>query len=529
MKLKYISKFLILNSVVILTACNTDSNSTNNAVNTTPLTTKYYQTKTPYQPQQTLNDYQQPPTGFNPVFTEMVARHGSRGLSSMKYDLALYNLWKQAKAENALTPLGETLGADLEKMMKANILLGYGVTGIRQFGYGNESQLGIEEHQGIANRLLKRLPDLFDATPMGNRDILVQSSGVDRAVDSAKFFTNEIVTERPDLKEKIIPISYTNLSSNNSPSIADQSVDRFLLYFHSLNEQTDASQINSTLKQNIYDASLKYQNFEENNVNLKQKLNELSNNINAQNIALQVLTPLFKDAFIQKLGSQGYTFSNTGSFTAIAPDGTQITEKGKGKNTIANKVDAAAYLYEIYSIAPGMKKELAGSDFDQYMPTNAAQFYAEFNDAQDFYEKGPSFSESNQVTSQIAQGLKQDFFDQVDQVVNKTQQHKAVLRFAHAEIMIPFATTFEIKDMMAALPLAQTYNYQNSHWRGEVISPMAANMQWDIYQNSQGYTLVKMLYNEKETLFKPACNYARYSQNSYFYDYEKLKQCYFAN
>ena len=46
-----------------------------------------------------------------------MARHGSRGLSSIKYDLALYNLWKQAKAENALTALGEKLGADLEKMM----------------------------------------------------------------------------------------------------------------------------------------------------------------------------------------------------------------------------------------------------------------------------------------------------------------------------------------------------------------------------------------------------------------------------
>ena len=90
-----------------------------------------------------------------------MARHGSRGLSSLKYDLALYNLWKQAKAENALTPLGEQLGADLEAMMKANILLGYGVEGIRQYGYGNETMTGILEHRGIADRLLQRLPTLF--------------------------------------------------------------------------------------------------------------------------------------------------------------------------------------------------------------------------------------------------------------------------------------------------------------------------------------------------------------------------------
>lgn len=80
--------------------------------------------------------------------------------------------------------------------------------------------------------------------------------------------------------------------------------------------------------------------------------------------------------------------------------------------------------------------------------------------------------------------------------------------------------------MMQTLPLRQTYNYTNSAWRGELVSPMAANLQWDIYQNAQGATLVKMLYNEKETLFKPACDYARYRTNSFYYDYLKLKQCY---
>ena len=531
MKTKNILKFLMAASgILVLSACNDhDDNDSTSEHSAAVETSAYVQTKTPYKPQQDLNSYQSAPTGFQPVFTELVARHGSRGLSSIKYDLALYNLWKQAKADHALTPLGEQLGADIEAMMKVNILLGYGVSGIRQSGYGNESQLGIEEHRGIADRLLQRLPSLFNTSVLGQMDIAVQSSGVDRAVDSAKFFTNELITKRPDLKEKIHPISYTSLDSNSNPSIDDQGVDRFLLYFHSLDKATDLSQMNSPLRQSIYDASLKYQDFEENDVNLKQKLQELLNNNNAQQIALKVLTPLFKNEFIQKLGSQGYTFSNTGSFTATALDGTQFTEKGKGKNTIASTVDAAAYLYELYSIAPGMKKELGNTDFTKYMPIDAAKFYAEYNDAQDFYQKGPSFTESNQVTSNIAQGLKQDFFAQVDQVINKQQQHKAVLRFAHAEIIIPLATAFELKAMMTPLALNQTYSYSSSTWRGEDVSPMAANMQWDIYQNAQGSTLVKMLYNEKETLFKSSCDYARYNSTSFYYDYQKLKQCYSVN
>lgn len=46
-------------------------------------------------------------------------------------------------------------------------------------------------------------------------------------------------------------------------------------------------------------------------------------------------------------------------------------------------MDAAAYLYELYSIS-GMQLELKNVNFDQYMPIDAAKFYAEFNDANDF-------------------------------------------------------------------------------------------------------------------------------------------------
>ncbi len=118
-------------------------------------------------------------------------------------------MWLKAKQENALTPLGEQLGADLEAMMKANILLGYGVEGIRQYGYGNETSVGIKEHQGIADRLLQRLPQIVLIKPANKvKSVQIVSSGVDRAVDSAKFFTNELLKQQPSLKTAITPASY---------------------------------------------------------------------------------------------------------------------------------------------------------------------------------------------------------------------------------------------------------------------------------------------------------------------------------
>ncbi len=41
----------------------------------------------------------------------------------------------------------------------------------------------------------------------------------------------------------------------------------------------------------------------------------------------------------------------------------KLQKKGKGKNTIASAVDAAAYIYELYSISGGMKDELKDIDF----------------------------------------------------------------------------------------------------------------------------------------------------------------------
>jgi phage-related tail fiber protein len=80
--------------------------------------------------------------------------------------------------------------------------------------------------------------------------------------------------------------------------------------------------------------------------------------------------------------------------------------------------------------------------------------------------------------------------------------------------------------VLQQVPLASTYNYADNPWRGEYVSPMAANMQWDVVRSADGRLLVKMLYNEKETDFKAACDGARYAAGSHYYDYQGLKACY---
>ncbi len=129
----------------------------------------------------------------------------------------------------------------------------------------------------------------------------------------------------------------------------------------------------------------------------------------------------------------------------------------------------------------------------------------------------------------MAAQLLNDFFAEADAAAAGKQTRVAKLRFAHAEIVIPFAAALGLQNMSEQLPRATTYSYQNSPWRGAEVAPMAANIQWDLFQNTAGRTLVRMLYNERETDFKPLCAYAKTAPGSHYYDYAKLKNCYKQN
>jgi len=93
-------------------------------------------------------------------------------------------------------------------------------------------------------------------------------------------------------------------------------------------------------------------------------------------------------------------------------------------------------------------------------------------------------------------------------------------------MIIPLASAMGLQQALAPLPASTPYSYANSPWRGQHVSPLAANMQWDVYRNGEGRLIVRLLYNEKETAFQASCDGARIAPGSVFYDYAKLKTCY---
>lgn len=79
--------------------------------------------------------------------------------------------------------------------------------------------------------------------------------------------------------------------------------------------------------------------------------------------------------------------------------------------------------------------------------------------------------------------------------------------------------------MFVPTPQARTCTYENNPWRGDPMSPMAANMQWDVYRNGSRL-IVKMLYYERETDSQAVCDGAKIAPGSHFHDYAVLKRCY---
>ncbi|MBY4767910.1 histidine-type phosphatase [Burkholderia ambifaria] len=488
----------------------------------TPEPATYYQTKTPYRPQQDAATYEAPPAGYAPVYTELVARHGSRGLSGFKYDGAIYSMLVKAEADGALTALGAQLKADTYAMMKANALLGYGVPGISTPGYGNLTQTGIREHQQLAARLAQRLPALFAS---GGRQIVVVNSGQDRAIDSSTHFSAALVAAQPALAAAItLPAAPAGYPAS-APVAQPTGTNRFLLYFHSLKPATDLVTDTSDPYYATYRASQAYQAYSS-DATVADKLKTIKAAPQVAEVAQTVLAALVSQAFIAKLGTDGYTFANTGTYMFTSSDGKFTnTLKGDGKTKIASAVDAVNVLYNLLQVAPAMTAETGGVTMEKYLGAEQAQTLAYLQDAEDYYQKGPGIQEANPVTYRMAKVLQDDFFNEVDAIARGDLTRAAKLRFTHAEIVIPFASIMNLKNVFVPTPQAQTYTYANNPWRGDQVSPMAANMQWDVYRNGSRL-IVKMLYNERETDFQAACDGAKIAPASHFYEYAGLKRCY---
>lgn len=480
-------------AMTLLTGCNSDNDSSSATGSD-----YQYSTKAVYVARQDADSYEVAPVGFTPVFTELVARHGSRSLSSPKYDVLTKQIWDAASRQGALTDLGQKLGAKVDAVTAAN----------RQLGYGLLSAVGKEEHALLATRLAERLPALLGKGGVPGC-IRVETSGKDRANESAYYFM-ESLAKRVDF----ITDSKACYVSQQNPSEIDKGLrNKFELYFHKTEPEGDYLQYLPA-----FQAYMAFVGDEEEGVSPAPELSEALGGLKTlpqtRVMAREMLERLYSTAFVDELAAGV-------EYVAVNP------EDGD-KTYVRDEVDAALMLYNLFIIGPGMIREAQAQgapwDLEQFITPEESAWFSYLSDAEDFYEKGPSLA-SQRATYAVAQPLLDGLFDEVQtQVVEGAGEHVAKLRFAHAETLIPLAALMQLEGSRQSAQPGVLMSQANNEWRGGWVSPYAANIQWDVYRNDAGRVLVKMLYNEKELAFKAGCS--PIAVGSFFYDFGELKRCY---
>ena len=100
-----------------------------------------------YNPQQKLTPT---PQNYHPFYIYYIGRHGSRYISKAKPETITSQILEKAHRQNQLTPLGKNLREQLNKIIELN-----------QNKYGQLTDLGKDDIQHIAQRMLKQYPTIF--------------------------------------------------------------------------------------------------------------------------------------------------------------------------------------------------------------------------------------------------------------------------------------------------------------------------------------------------------------------------------
>ncbi|WP_294657705.1 histidine-type phosphatase [uncultured Fusobacterium sp.] len=143
---------------------------------------KYLGTKQPYQYEKIEVRV---PEGYKPFFINHLGRHGSRHLSSAKYDKSIYELLDMAEKEGKITKEGKELKKKVAEILK-----------IENGNYGLLTEVGKKEHRDIAKRMYENNREVF------GKEIRAKATYVERAQQSRDAFLEELAKYTPQINFK---------------------------------------------------------------------------------------------------------------------------------------------------------------------------------------------------------------------------------------------------------------------------------------------------------------------------------------
>lgn len=149
-----------------------------------------------------------PPEGYAMVFIENIGRHGSRVSTSDADEDGVLEEWEDASNANALTPLGESLAADVKSFRAAE----------EKIGYGNLSTRGKAEWRGIGARTAANYPTFFTSLEGLKWPLDSITTTVYRTKQSVEALESGLTAKYPNLNlgEKYADKDLVNFGSSRS-------------------------------------------------------------------------------------------------------------------------------------------------------------------------------------------------------------------------------------------------------------------------------------------------------------------------
>lgn len=256
---------------------------------------QYYSSKQPYvaPSEATTASYSQAPEGYETVYTESMARHGSRGLSSYKYDALLMKMAEAAEADNGFK--SDAIKSEFMKNLKA-------ITAANvENGYGMLTGQGADQHQGIGARAYERNKTLFDNAAKDGGKIAYQSSGEARATESGENFARGFNAAS---NNKLANSTVTPADPAGTGEAAAFDKTPNTLYFHK-SENPDGTEKTGEAKQRADD----YQNFVENDAIIAGAEQTIAENEDVKTASHDLLSQIFTDDFLAKLADGTYAWT----------------------------------------------------------------------------------------------------------------------------------------------------------------------------------------------------------------------------
>lgn len=248
-----------------------------------------------------------------------------------------------------------------------------------------------------------------------------------------------------------------------------QSADAFLTGLRSrLKDSVIIKERNDDVNLRFYDLSPAYTNFEEKGAWLVP-FDSLKKELHLEEIEQHIAARWFKPAFLRKL--------------KYAEIDKLVSDIFSLENISYSVIQEAGVL--------GYKPE--DLDFSNVFTCDELTALGKIDNADGYYSKGPGIS-NNGIQVTIAAPLLANFITTTDTYL-RSHQVNAELRFAHAETISPFAAILEFAP--ASKNSSMVTNIYKV-WKANEVIPLSANIQWIVYSNNKGNTLVKFLLNENE-------------------------------